>query len=1223
MVYRFGTCLLDPQRHRLLRGGQPVRLRAKAFRLLCYLLEHRDRTVLKAELYEAIWPQAFISEATLESTVRAVRQAIGDTGRAQALIQTVYSHGYRFVAAVEERIDVPPGTPVEAVPSLPDTTLAPPLICNLHAALVPPVQDSAAGDDGRCATAIGDEGGLALQEVSAALTPGHSVLPFPIWEQKTVAVLAVDLTFPTTTDGAASVDEPWTVASRWEQAIVATIQRFGGVVLQHSPSLLLTAFGIPRTLEQLPQRAVQAALTLRHLTIEGSSREPCPELRLVVHWGPLLVDVQASDPIAQLRPIGETLAWPVRLLGQAAPGDILLSPEVGAMVEGWYELEVREVPFQGEQLGRNQVFAVVGNKAQWSRLEVHRRRPLSRFIGRDQELATLHHWLRQVKAGRGQVVAAIGEPGVGKSRLCYEFVRGALAPPWLILEAPGSAYDQATLYLPIIALLRSYFCLDDRVELPTVRDTVSAKLCSLDQALMPTVSAVLTLLNVPVEDPQWQALEASQRRRRTLDAVAHLLVRESQRQPLLLVAENLHWIDGETQALLDRLVESLPTARILLLVTYRPEYRHGWGQKTYYTQLRLDPLRRDSAHALLNSLLGDDVDLEPLKQRLNERTQGNPFFLEECIRSLVETRDLVGGPGAYSLAKAPLSLQMPSSVQATLAARIDRLPLEEKQLLQTAAVIGTEVPYPLLRSVAELSEAELHRCLAHLQGVEFLYERRLFPEIEYTFKHALTQEVAYGSLPQARRRALHARIVEGIERLYADHLIDRSDQLAHHALRGEVWEKAALYCRRVGAKAAARSAYREAVTLYEQALDAMRHLPESRDAREQAIDVRLTLRTALLPTGDLGRTLNVLREAETLALSLDDPGRLGQVLRFMSIHFRFLGAYGQAIIAARRALELATAGKDVVRQALAQRFLGDAYQAQGDYRRAIDCYRWTMASIETTRSGKRFGQVIPPAVRSRARLALCHAELGMFAEGRALGEEGLQIAEAADQPASLMFASAAVGRLWLSQGDLTRAIPLLERAASIAQEADLPLYGPAMAIALGAAYTLDGRLTDAARLLSQALAQAGAMEVVATQALGHLALGVVYLRAGDLEEAQVLAERVLTSACERQERSYEAYALHLLGEIAAHWHLPEVAQAEDYYHQATAMTRELGMRPLMAHCHRGLGTLYAKSGRRQQAHTELTTAIDLYRSMDMTFWLPQAEAMRAHIGGWEPSNGCA
>jgi predicted ATPase len=289
---------------------------------------------------------------------------------------------------------------------------------------------------------------------------------------------------------------------------------------------------------------------------------------------------------------------------------------------------------------------------------------------------------------------------------------------------------------------------------------------------------------------------------------------------LLLVFEDLHWIDSETQALLDTLLESLPTARLLLLVNYRPEYQHGWGGKTYYTQLRIDPLPAESADALLQALLGTDPGLGPLKQLLIGRTQGNPFFLEESVRTLVETQGLAGERGAYRLTQALPSIQVPATVQAVLAARIDRLPPEEKRLLQAAAVIGEDVPFALLQANAEGPEEALRRGLAHLQAAEFLYEASLFPDLAYTFKHGLTYQVAYGSLLQERRRALHGRILEAIERLYPDRLAEQVERLAHHALRGEVWEKALAYLRQAGAKAAGRSAYREAAACFEQALGA-------------------------------------------------------------------------------------------------------------------------------------------------------------------------------------------------------------------------------------------------------------------------------------------------------------------------------------------------------------------------------------------------------------------
>ena len=693
-----------------------------------------------------------------------------------------------------------------------------------------------------------------------------------------------------------------------------------------------------------------------------------------------------------------------------------------------------------------------------------------------------------------------------------------------------------------------------------------------------------------------------------------MLLRESQVQPLLLVFEDLHWIDSETQALLDSLVESLPTTRILLLVNYRPEYQHGWGSKTYYTQLRLDPLPPVSADEFLQALLGDNPSLAPLKQLLIVRTEGNPFFLEESVRTLVETGVLVGERGAYRLAQALSTIQVPATVQAVLAARIDRLPPEEKRLLQTAAVIGTEVPLLLLQAIAELPEAVLHSGLAHLQAAEFLYETRLFPEREYTFKHALTHEVAYSTLLQERRHALHAQIVDALEALAPDRLAEQVERLAHHALRGEVWDKALAYCRQAGEKALGRSAHHEAVASFEQALSALSHLPEQRDTLEQAIDLRLALRTALAPSGDFGRVLAVLHEAETLAEALDDPRRLGQVFRFLSAHCRVMGMYDQALAAAQRTLALATAGESVILQALAHLQLGLAYQVQGDYRRAITCLEQTMASFDGAQHREGFGAVYLPSVNSRSLLARCHAELGMFAAGSAFGEEGLQIAEAVTHPRVSWWPLRGGSAGPPPRGPGQRPPPagaghghLSGRGASN--------YFPWVAAALGEAYTLGGRVADAVPLLTQAIEQTIALDVVGNQALCRLSLGEAQMLAGRLEEAQALAERALALAHEHQERGHQAYALRLLGEIAAQREPPERTLAQAHYREALTLAEELGMRPLQAHCHRGLGMLYATTGQREQARTALSTAIDMYRAMEMAFWLPQAEAALAQVEG--------
>ena len=332
-----------------------------------------------------------------------------------------------------------------------------------------------------------------------------------------------------------------------------------------------------------------------------------------------------------------------------------------------------------------------------------------------------------------------------------------------MLESASVSYGKATPYFPVLDLLRRYAHLDEGDDPRTIRAKVTGQLLTLDEALQDAIPPLLALLDVLPDDSSFLTLDPPQRRQRTLTALKRVLLRESQVQPVLVVFEDLHWIDTETQALLDSLVESLPTARLLLLVNYRPEYQHAWGSKTYYAQLRLDPLPPASADAFLQALLGDGPGLEALKPLLITRTAGNPFFLEESVRTLVETGVLVGERGAYRLAQALASIQVPATVQAVLAARMDRLPPEEKHLLQTAAVIGHEVSLPLLQAIADLPEAVLHRGLAQLQAAEFLYETRLFPERELMFKHALTHEVAYGSLLQERRRTLHARLVEVLE----------------------------------------------------------------------------------------------------------------------------------------------------------------------------------------------------------------------------------------------------------------------------------------------------------------------------------------------------------------------------------------------------------------------------------------------------------------------------
>src|SRR5262245_47220514 len=592
-------------------------------------------------------------------------------------------------------------------------------------------------------------------------------------ERKQVTVLFADLKGSTELIRDLDPEAAQTLLDPALHHMMDAVHRFEGTVNQVLGDGIMALFGAPVAHEDHAMRACYAGLAMqaalrRYAEEVRRSHGLEMQMRVGLNSGEVVVRAIGNDLHMDYSAVGQTTHLAARMEQLATPGSIRLTAATLRLVEGLVQVTalgrfpVRGLPEPVE------VFELVGASAVRRRLQAAAARGLTRFVGRQQELAALLQALAQARAGHGQIVAMVGEAGMGKSRLIYEFVHAHHTQGWSVLESASVAYGKATPYFPVLDLRKRYGHIDDHDDTRTIQAKLTGQILTLDAALQDVIPALLALLDALPDDSPFRQLDPAQRRQRTLTALKRVLLRESQVQPLLLVFEDLHWIDTETQALLDSLVESLPTAQLLLLVNYRPEYQHGWGSKTYYTQLRLDPLPPLSADEFLHALLGDDASLKPLTPLLIVRTGGNPFFLEESVRTLVETRVLQGERGAYHLGQALQSIQVPATVQAVLAARIDRLPPEEKGLLQTAAVIGHEVPLPLLQAIADRPEEVLHRSLAHLQATEFLYETRLFPERAYTFKHALTHEVAYGGLLHERRRALHTRIVEALEALAGD-----------------------------------------------------------------------------------------------------------------------------------------------------------------------------------------------------------------------------------------------------------------------------------------------------------------------------------------------------------------------------------------------------------------------------------------------------------------------
>jgi tetratricopeptide (TPR) repeat protein len=645
----------------------------------------------------------------------------------------------------------------------------------------------------------------------------------------------------------------------------------------------------------------------------------------------------------------------------------------------------------------------------------------------------------------------------------------------------------------------------------------------------------------------------------------------------------------------------------LLLGTYRPGYHPAWGAHAAVTQVALAPLPVQDSRAVVQAVCGAVPLSEARLRTLVARAGGNPFFLEELAWY---TRDQSG---------TDTSGAVPETVHAVLAARMDRLPPEAKRLLQTAAVIGTEVPFSLLQAIADAPEATLHRGLANLQAAEFLYETRLYPEPEYTFKHALTHEVAYGSLLLERRRVLHARIVGAIEALAPERVAEQVERLAHHALRGEVWDKAVPCCQQAGARANDLAAFREAVAYFEQALQALAHLPEHGATRVPhhailadrytlahlpghgttrvlAIELRIALGGPLVALGEHRRRLALLGEAEVLARALDDRARLGRVLAGMTSSLWQTGDPDGAIAVGRQALDLAVELGDSALQVQASHYLGEVYYAIGNFGRAAELLRRNVEAADRESGTPNTDW----RLRSQAWLARTLSALGAFAEGRRHGEEVLRLATLEGRGNTPITAHGCLGDLYLAQGDLEHATRVYDQGLALCRASDNWNWLATIGAGLGYAYALQGRLTEGRALMDEAISEN--IRTGTRNAVNWARLSEVCRLAGRGEEAWQQSRR-------------EELALHQLGVVYAHADSPDVVQAEAHYLQALALAEKMGMRPLVAHCHRGLGRLYGQMGRGEQARVALAAAIDLYRAMDMTFWLPQAEAALAQVEG--------
>ena len=1050
------------------------------------------------------------------------------------------------------------------------------------------------------------------------VAPDHAESSVPEGERKTVTALFADIKGSMDLMEDIDPEQARAIIDPALKLMIDGVHRYDGYIVQSTGDGIFALFGAPVAHEDHAQRSLFAALRvqedMRRYSAELRKQgNPPIEIRIGINTGEVVVrSIRTDDAHTEYTPIGHSTSLAARMQTLAPTGSIVITEQTQKLAAGYFELKALGPARIKGVSDPIDVYEVLGIGPLRTRLQRSESRGLSKFVGRQAEMEELGRALGRAREGHGQIVAAMAEAGVGKSRLFHEFKLRSGADA-LVLEAFSVSHGKASAYLPVVDLLKTYFRIADRDDERTRREKVTGKVLALDRALEETLPHLFALLGISGGAAALEEMDPSIRRRRTREAVKSLILRESLNQPLLLIFEDLHWIDSESEAILNLLADSIGTARILMMVNYRPEYRHQWGNKTYYTQLRLDPLLPANAGELLSAMLGDADELLALKKMIVERTEGNPFFIEEMVQVLFEqgvlARDEAAASASVRLAKPFASIQIPPTVKGILAARIDKLTPADKDMLQTLAVIGKEFPLGLLRRVIAKSDDELMQTLASLQLGEFIYEQPAFPESEYTFKHALTQEVAYDSVLIERRKQIHERTAAALENLFASTLDDHVADLANHYGRSGNVAKAVDYLRRAAEQARTRSAYGDAIRYAREAIALIPTLPESAERDRQELKTLVLMGPLLVGTQGFSapELKGVLTRAHALSLSAGESPDIFVVLfGLWGFHYSS-GRVREGLEAAQRLLTMAERDGSNLAIAGACASMGTTLMWMGEFSAAREYLERSIAIYD--RDVQHYlpmseASVIP----SRCQISWTLWITGSPDQARRRIDEAVSLATQLGRPFSLAFALTFSISLAHFFNDYENIGPTADALIELARENEFPYWLAAGIMCKGRVLAGQGDFTGGLAMLKdgvEALKATGA-ELVYSFSLALLA--EVYLAMKRPEETLATLDLALERAELLGHRVYEPDLHRLRGEAMLLG--PDgSAEAERCFRRATEIAAKRGALSFELRAATSLARLLADGGRRDEARAILAPVFARFTEGFETHDLKHARAL--------------
>jgi class 3 adenylate cyclase len=1119
-----------------------------------------------------------------EDAHRLIIQALATAGRkAEAL-----KHYRNFVALLKRELNTRPDAATEL------------LVAELGN--VQPPSTSPAVEIAEPAHHVDTESPL----VTGEQTPSAGVVGSGRPERRQVTVMVCNIVSSPHSAGLDPEDMRDLIGS-FHKAVADLVLRFHGFVAQYLSDGVVVYFGYPAAHEHDAEQAVRAALAIlgTERSRNASAADAPARTRIGIATGLVVVGEQGgSGDTRQRIAIGETPNLAAQLQTVAAPGSVVIADSTRRLVGRMFDCRALAPDERNELPQSVEAWQVRGEAAGVSRFEARRRGALTPFVGRREEMDLLLRRWDQAKAGEGRIVLLSGEPGIGKSRIAESLLARIEDEPHARLRYFCSPHHVHSPLYPFITQLEQAAGFEPESSASAKRDKLISVLEPTSTHLSRDVALVAELLAVPA-DEHYPALPVSpqQKREMTLMALLDLLVSAAARTPVLIVVEDVHWIDPTSLDLLDRAIARVANLRVLLVVTFRPDFQPIWVGQPHVTMLPLRRLgRRDSASIISGITRGKALP-DAVVEQILAHSDGVALFIEELTSTLLESGPLREMTESYVLDGSLPPLAVPTTLQASLVARLDRLGAGRDVALVGAA-IGREFSHELIAATSGMAPVDLDAALERLTASGLMTRRGTPPHATYAFKHALVQDAAYATMLKTQRLQLHSSIAEVLVDRFPALVQNQPEVVAHHFSEAGSASEAIGYWYRAAQLASARSAMHEAVSSFERALQVLETLPETRERQEQAIDLRCDLSNALFALGKF--ELRFLRAAASLAEALDDRRRLGQVSVYLCRNAFMAGHLQEAREFGERALALAKSLGDISLEVTASLYFGAASFHLGDYSRAEDLLLKVLQWLEGDRRRERFGLAGFPTVIALGFLAWLLADRGRFEEAIAYGEEGLRLADSLDHPYSQVFALWMLGRAHVIRGDLSNAVRLHGRGLAISREWKLTLYSLHHMGSLGYAYALSGRAADGIPLLQDAQTAIDGMQYGLAELMLLEDIGETYLAADRLADAHEVAERVLDLARERDQVNCEAWALRLLGEVVGR--RDPAKHADDHLRNALALAEELGMRPLVARCHLGLGKLARRMRQQQDAQDHLATAATMCREMGMRFWLEQAEA---------------